>query len=160
MFERPGTRERGGATAARRSATLCVSGSGGGHGDRAGGQESDREHGRILSWSCRNGNTQVFQLAKTYFSGEQSYLRPILKPVKGTVKVALAGDPKVDTIEYEVNSLTGEVTFVTAPDIDVRVTAGFEFDVPVRFDTDRITTSAATFNAGDVPSVPVIEVRL
>ena len=107
-----------------------------------------------------DGQTRVFQLAKTYFSGEQDYVRPILKPVKGTVKIALAGDPKVETIEYDVDLVTGKVTFVTAPDIDVRVTAGFEFDVPVRFDTDRITTSAATFNAGDVPSVPVIEVRL
>jgi enamine deaminase RidA (YjgF/YER057c/UK114 family) len=42
----------------------------------------------------------------------------------------------------------------------VVVTAGFEFDVPVRFDTDRIQTSVASFQAGDAPSVPVVEVRL
>jgi uncharacterized protein (TIGR02217 family) len=42
----------------------------------------------------------------------------------------------------------------------VAVTAGFEFDVPVRFDTDRIQTSVASFQAGDAPSVPVVEVRL
>lgn len=107
-----------------------------------------------------DGNRKVFQLQKTYFSGEQSYSRPILKPVKGTVRVALSGNPKVDTIEYNVDGTTGLITFGSAPDIDVRVTAGFEFDVPVRFDTDRISTSMATFNAGDVPAVPVIEVRL
>ncbi len=44
--------------------------------------------------------------------------------------------------------------------VGVPVTAGFEFDVPVRFDTDRIHTSAATFQAGDVPDVPVLELRV
>lgn len=107
-----------------------------------------------------DGRTTVFQLRKTYISGDQSYARPVLKPVKGSVKVALAGDPKVDTVEYNVNVTTGQVTFASPPDIDVRLTAGFEFDVPVRFDTDRITTSMATFNAGEVPAVPVIEVRI
>ena len=74
--------------------------------------------------------------------------------------MALAGDPKVDTVEFVVDDTTGQVTFASPPDIDVRVTAGFEFDVPVRFDTDRIHTSMATFNAGEVPAVPVIEVRI
>jgi uncharacterized protein (TIGR02217 family) len=32
--------------------------------------------------------------------------------------------------------------------------------VPVRFDTDRIAVSVASFQAGEVPSVPVVEVRL
>lgn len=107
-----------------------------------------------------DGQTRVFTLAKTYFSGDHSYVRPIRKPVRGTVRMALAGDPRFETQDYTVDPATGAVTFVTAPDIDVRVTAGFEFDVAVRFDTDRIITSAATFNAGEVPSVPVIEVRL
>lgn len=107
-----------------------------------------------------DGETTVFQLKKTYVSGDQTYTRPILKPVRGSVKVALAADPKVDTLEYNIDTSTGEVTFATPPDIDVRITAGFEFDVPVRFDIDRITISAASFNVGEVPSVPVIEVRL
>ncbi len=33
-------------------------------------------------------------------------------------------------------------------------------DVPVRFDTDRIQTSVASFQAGEVPNVPIIEVRV
>jgi len=61
---------------------------------------------------------------------------------------------------YSVDYETGTVSFVNAPDIDLQVTAGFEFDVPVRFDTDRIQTSVASFQAGDVPSVPIIEVRV
>ena len=48
---------------------------------------------------------------------------------------------------------------LAAPGAGVEVTAGFEFDVPVRFDTDAIRVQASTFQAGEVPSVPVIEVR-
>jgi uncharacterized protein (TIGR02217 family) len=59
-----------------------------------------------------------------------------------------------------VDVATGLVTFVAAPGPGVIVTAGYEFDVPVRFDTDRIQTSVASFKAGDVPSVPVVELRL
>ena len=63
-------------------------------------------------------------------------------------------------IHWDVNLATGIVTFQSAPDEGVEVTAGFEFDVPVRFDTDRIQTSVASFQAGDVPNVPVVEVRV
>ena len=107
-----------------------------------------------------DGVTTAFQLQKTYLSGLQSYTRPILKPVAGTVVVAVAGDPKVESLEFSVNLGTGEVTFVLAPDLGTRVTAGFEFDVPVRFDADAIQTSVASFQAGDVPTVPVVEIRL
>lgn len=115
---------------------------------------TDQELGR------GDGVNRVFQLTKTYVSGEESYVRPIRKPVKGSVQVALAADPKLETLEFTVDTETGLITFATAPDINVRVTAGFEFDVPVRFDTDRIETSISTFNASEVPSIPVIEVRI
>lgn len=107
-----------------------------------------------------DGVTRVFALSKTYRSGSESYSRPIIKPVAGTVRVAVAGDPKVETLEFAVDSATGEITFVDAPDVGVLITAGFEFDVAVRFDTDRIQTSVASFQAGDVPNVPIVEVRV
>jgi uncharacterized protein (TIGR02217 family) len=107
-----------------------------------------------------DGVTTVFQLQKTYLSGLQSYTRPIRKPVAGTIVVAVAGDQKIESLEFTVNPETGELTFVLPPDLGTRITAGFEFDVPVRFDTDSIQTSVASFQAGEVPSVPVVEVRL
>lgn len=113
-------------------------------------QEIGRGDGRLAS----------FSLVKVYVSGAAEYRRPIVKPVKGTVRIAVAGDPKLDGTDFTVNDETGMVTFTVAPDIGARVTAGFEFDVPVRFDTDRILASAANFNAGEIPSVPVVEVRL
>lgn len=107
-----------------------------------------------------DGVTTAFQLRKRYASGSAEYYRPIVKPVFGTVTIALADDPKVEGVEFAVDHATGIVTFTTAPDIGALVTAGFEFDVPVRFDRDRIAVSVASFNAGEVPDVPVIEVRI
>lgn len=107
-----------------------------------------------------DGVTTVFQLSKTYDPTGVPYVRPIAKPVLGTVLVAVAGDAKVEGVEFEVDCLTGLVSFAVPPDIGVPVTAGYEFDVPARFDTDVIQVSVASFKAGDVPQVPVVEVRL
>ena len=107
-----------------------------------------------------DGAKAAFPLTKTYRSGAQSYVRPILKPVAGTVKVAVSGDPLTETIHYVLDDTTGEITFSDAPAPDALITAGFEFDVPVRFDTDRIQVSVASFQAGDVLAVPVLEVRI
>ncbi|MGO4915422.1 phage distal tail protein, Rcc01695 family [Pseudogemmobacter sp. W21_MBD1_M6] len=107
-----------------------------------------------------DGSVAVFQLNKTYRSGLQSYTRPIAKPVAGSVKIGIQGDPMREGVEFEVDTATGLVSFAHPPDEGVEITAGFEFDVPVRFDTDRIQTSVASFQAGDVPNVPVIEVRV
>lgn len=107
-----------------------------------------------------DGVTQTFALSKLYRSGDQTYTRPIVKPVSGTVYLAIANDPKVEGMEFSVDVITGQITFTVAPDIGAIVSAGFEFDVPARFDTDRIQTSVASFRAGDVPNVPIIEVRV
>jgi uncharacterized protein (TIGR02217 family) len=107
-----------------------------------------------------DGATTEFALRKSYGPDGVVYHRPIAKPVAGTVLVAIAGDPKVETVDYTLDTARGLVTFATPPDIGTAVTAGFEFDVPVRFDTDRIQVSVASFQAGDVPTVPVLEVRL
>lgn len=107
-----------------------------------------------------DGFTTTFRLQKTYVSGLQSYARPIRKPVPGSVQVAVSEDPKVEGQEFTVNVETGEVTFSLPPELGTRVSAGFEFDVPVRFDAESIHTSVESFQAGDAPKVPVVEIRL
>lgn len=107
-----------------------------------------------------DGHQTVFQLVKTYQSGAQSYVREIKKPVLGTVKAGVQRDELQEGLNFEVDLATGLVTFEIAPAEGLEVTAGFEFDVPVRFDADRIQTSVASFRAGDVPNVPVVEVRI
>jgi uncharacterized protein (TIGR02217 family) len=106
-----------------------------------------------------NGTTETFFLQKTYVSGDHSYLRPIRKPVFGTVRAAIEGDQQREGVDFAVDSSAGTISFAKAPEVGADITAGFEFDVPVRFDTDRIQTSVASFRAGEVPSVPVVEVR-
>ncbi|WP_170330949.1 DUF2460 domain-containing protein [Ruegeria arenilitoris] len=107
-----------------------------------------------------DGKQTEFQLIKTYSSGGFSYVRPIVKPVLGTVKLGLEQDEMREGTDFEINLTSGVVTFENAPPDEVEITAGFEFDVPVRFDTDKIQTSVASFQAGDVPNVPVVEVRV
>ncbi|MDE0589876.1 DUF2460 domain-containing protein [Halocynthiibacter sp. C4] len=119
--------------------------------------EPDYEDQRI---GTGDGETAVWQLTKTYASGTHDYVRPIHKPVEGTVKIGVQGDPLQESVDYDVDHATGQVTFSHPPDVGVTITAGFEFDVPVRFDADHIHTSVASFQAGDVPNVPIVEVRV
>ncbi|MGR3501005.1 phage distal tail protein, Rcc01695 family [Pseudaestuariivita sp.] len=107
-----------------------------------------------------DGRTAEFALTKAYASGAQSVSRRIGKPVAGTVRAGVQGDEMQEGLTYEVDLAAGTVIFAAPPAEGLEVTAGFEFDVPVRFDTDRIQTSVASFKAGDVPNVPVVEVRL
>lgn len=107
-----------------------------------------------------DGEETSFQLAKTYQSGAYSYVRPVKKPVANTVRVAVDGEEREEGSDWTIDASTGVITFADPPEAGERVTAGFEFDVPVRFAVDAIQTSVASYQAGDVPSVPVIEVRV
>lgn len=107
-----------------------------------------------------DGSRRAFALVKRYASGSQHYVRPITKPVRDSVRVAVGGVILHEGPGYAVDHATGTVSLNAAPAAGARVTAGFEFDVPVRFDTDRILTSIAGFSAGEIPSVPVVEVRV
>ncbi len=104
--------------------------------------------------------TDVWQLTKAYRSGAFTYVRPIAKPVAGSVRLSLGGDPLRDGVDYTVDYETGLVSFVHPPNIGAEIRAGFEFDVPVRFDTDGIMTSLSSFQAGEAPNIPVLEIRV
>jgi uncharacterized protein (TIGR02217 family) len=106
-----------------------------------------------------DGVTRTFQLVKGYASGAYSYSRPIRKPVAGMVRVGISHEERQEGLHWTLDATTGLVTFDHAPEAGAEVSAGFEFDVAVRFDTDHIATSVASFRAGDLPRVPIIEVR-
>ncbi|TRW96874.1 TIGR02217 family protein [Paracoccus sp. M683] len=101
-----------------------------------------------------------FQLIKAYVSGATRYERPITKPVRDTVRAGVGGVEMFPGLGYTVDRHKGLITFDTAPASGAEITAGYEFDVPVRFDTDRIAVSMASFHAGDMPQVPVVEIRV
>lgn len=105
-----------------------------------------------------NGSNKAFQLVKVYASGAQSWSRPITKPVDGTVKVAVNG--AILHTGWTLNLATGVVTFATAPANGAVVSAGFEFDVPVRFDTDQVQVTLDIERSGSIDSIPLIEIRV
>ncbi len=103
-----------------------------------------------------DGLATAFQLAKRYGSGLREYWRTISKPVSGTVVVAVDGIAAAATVDVQ----TGLVTFAAAPAVDAEITAGFEFDVPARFDTDQLKINLTGFSAGDIPDIPVVELLI
>ena len=103
-----------------------------------------------------DGHATAFQLVKTYASGPSSWTRVIAKPVAGTVRVAVGGVERLSG--FTVDTTTGLVTFASAP--SGAIAAGFAFDVPVRFDTDRLAINLSTFAAGEIPSIPLVEIRI
>lgn len=106
-----------------------------------------------------DGVTRVFQLAKTYGSGPLPYRRVIAKPRAESVRVAVAGIV-VPSSKVTCDATTGLLTFATGavPAPGATVTAGFAFDVPVRFDTDDLSVDLQAFTAGEIPKVPLIEI--
>jgi uncharacterized protein (TIGR02217 family) len=108
-----------------------------------------------------DGAATRFALVKFYGTGADAYHRQIRKPVAGTLRVAVDG-PERFAPDFSFDEATGEVVFAEGakPGAGQAVTAGYEFDVPVRFDTERIAISLKAFKAGQIPSIPLIEVQL
>lgn len=108
-----------------------------------------------------DGTTAAFQLRKTYGGVHAPYARPIVKPVAESIRVAVAGDEKEEGTDFDANTATGLVVFRAGhiPPGGASVTAGFLFEVPVRFDTDFLEVDLAAFAAGEIPSIPVVEIR-
>ncbi|CDZ73618.1 TIGR02217 family protein [Neorhizobium galegae bv. orientalis] len=106
-----------------------------------------------------DGETAAFQLVKIYADGAGSWVRRIVKPVAGTVALSVDGIAQAPEA-FSGDAATGIVTFAAGhvPAIGAVVRAGYEFDVPVRFDTNRIDVNLAHFDAGRIPTIPLTEV--
>ncbi|WP_313293110.1 DUF2460 domain-containing protein [Rhizobium rhizoryzae] len=106
-----------------------------------------------------DGVQRTFQLIKTYGDNGGEARRTIAKPVAGTVRVSVDGE-EVSSDRFTLEAATGIVTFDAAhvPPEGAEIRAGFEFDVPVRFDTDRIDVNLSAFNAGRIPAIPIKEI--
>ena len=109
-----------------------------------------------------DGTTTTFQLIKTYGSAFAPWTRTIKKPVIGTVLLAVDGIVQPTPTAAIIDHTTGLVTFTPGhiPAAGKAITAGFEFDVPVRFDTDKLDVSLQGFAHGAIPHIPIVEVRL
>ena len=118
--------------------------------DRSAPQASDQVLG------VGDGVLKVYALAKTYQLEGETQARRITKPVAGSVLVAKDGIPQASG--WSVDTATGLVTFTTAPGSGVVVSAGYEFDVPVRFDLDRLRVAADAYGIRST-EIPILELR-
>ena len=106
-----------------------------------------------------DGATRSFQLSKSYGS-LATYVRTIAKPVVGSVRVRVNAIDKIENTDFTVDATSGLVTFLPgrAPAAGASISAGFRFDVPVRFDADYLEIDLAAFDAGDIPKIPLVEI--
>lgn len=101
-----------------------------------------------------DGVQTVFQLIKTYAAGSETQVRLITRPVSGTVVVAVDGVSAAPTVDYTL----GTITFGVAPLVSEVITAGYEFDVPVRFENDTLDSAVESFDNIDT-NIKVLEIR-
>ena len=108
-----------------------------------------------------DGVRDTFALSKSYGGAFAPYQRPIVKPVPGSVRVAVDGDEVEEGTAFACDPTTGVVTFLPGhvPADGAAVTAGFLFDVPVRFDTDYLEVDLSAFAAGIIPKIPLVEIK-
>lgn len=106
-----------------------------------------------------DGSKRRFPLRKTYGDGADAYQRQIRLPVVDTLKVAVSG-VDLRAADFSFDAATAEVVIAPTalPAAAAVVTAGFEFDVPVRFDIEHLSISLTAFKAGQIPAIPLIEV--
>ncbi len=109
-----------------------------------------------------DGVRATFQLVKRYGALHAPYQRAIRKPVSGSVRVAVDGVERTIGSDWTCDLTTGVATFQSGavPAAGTAVTAGFTFDVPVRFDIDRLEVNLTSFAAGEIPRVPLVELRM
>ena len=103
-----------------------------------------------------DGVRTKFALCKRYGVNFDPYLRPVTKPVAGSVRVTVGGVER--TSGWSCDAATGVVQFSVAPAAGAAITAGFLFDVPVRFDTDRLDVELTSFDAAYLPDIPLVEI--
>jgi uncharacterized protein (TIGR02217 family) len=98
------------------------------------------------SLGVSDGGTTTFQLDKHCASSGEVETREITKPVAGTVKICRDGVEA--TSGWSVDTTTGLVTFTIAAAVSVQITTDFAFDVPVRFDSDRMDLTIEAYQLG------------
>ena len=105
-----------------------------------------------------NGLTTEFQLIKTYTRGSATHVRTIYHPIVSTVTVAI---DSVDQVSgYSVDRDTGVITFDTPPAPGEVISAGYLFDVEVRFASDDAFEGIVqNYTVSGFASIELMEVR-
>ena len=131
-----------------------------------------------IDWkSCKPSQTQTmmdqtlgygdgvkirYEIVKNYGQLPYTYVRKIKKIVAASLMVAVDTSAKIINTHFTADENLGTITFLknSIPMPGQAITAGYQFDTPVRFDTDYLAVNLSLFEAGDIPSIPIVEVRL
>lgn len=125
---------------------------------------------RYKDWSDFTGknepvkiiNSHTLQLMKIYkLDVNTTYERVINKPVKNSIKIQINDNIIPDT-QLEVDYTTGIIVLPNhkIDEENTRVLASFEFDVPVRFNTDYLPVTIENYNFYSLPPIELIEVKI
>lgn len=127
--------------------------------DFTSGRPQTRVSAMDVTLGMGTGSKAAFQLIKSYGDEDSSFVRVISKPKAQSFVLAVDGQLMSESA-FQLNVSNGLVTFAEAhiPLQGALVTAGFEFDVPVRFDIDQIEINLTHFQAGEVPHVGLVEI--
>ena len=101
-----------------------------------------------------DGQNTEFVLSKSYGQGEIQKRR-ITRPSVESLIIAVDGQ----IVSGWSLEPMGRILFDQPPASGAVVTAGFLFDVPVRFASDQLEVSLTTFRAGEIPEIRLLEVR-
>lgn len=104
-----------------------------------------------------DGKRTVFQLVKDYRSGSYNYIRTILKPVAGSIRIFVNTVP---TDDFLCDLSTGVITFNSPPAESHSIVCDFEFNVPARFDTDQIIVRASGPGRFVSDAINIVEIRI
>jgi uncharacterized protein (TIGR02217 family) len=114
-----------------------------------------------------DGTTTQFQLVKTYTDPNNimTFTRTIAKPVAGSITTLLVAGVPVPTsgtgLHYSLDTTTGIFTFSAAPAATQPIVVSYiEFDVPVRFDTDKLNVKQEFWQTSSWESIKIVEIRL
>ncbi|AHX04276.1 DUF2460 domain-containing protein [Ehrlichia japonica] len=105
-----------------------------------------------------NNQQKIFQIIKTYSIDQYSYIRTITKPVINTVKIYYNNTVKADG--FSVNFSNGQIEFGTPPHNGIKIYADYEFDVPVRFDSDYLPCSIDNYKEYNCNNIALIEIKV
>jgi len=123
-------------------------------------QPSESVSGTDQLLGVGDGVETAFPLIKTYGDIFAPYERQIMLPKAGTLVADVGGVVRVEGLDFVFAE--GVISFLphAGPPLGAAVSAGYEFDVPVRFDTDRMDVNLSLFEAGVIPSIPMLEIVL
>ncbi len=107
-----------------------------------------------------SGADNCFALIKTYRAQSGDVQRRIFKPRRDGFQLSANGRVLKMDIDYRLDEVRGCVTLSDNSDNADSLSAGFYFDTPVRFDSDRLEIERLEGDMVRVRSVPIIELML